>query len=99
MDMPDRIAELLLGPLPRISVEKLQILVDMARDDVEVEPLRRPRLAIHEERQALRAGVAQPFVDGQPIAFRLRDFLPVLVEEKFVIEPFRRRAAERAADL
>jgi hypothetical protein len=68
VDVPDRIAELLLGALPRIGIEELQIVVDVARDDVEVEPLRRLRLAIHEQRQAFRAGITQPFVDGQPIA-------------------------------
>ena len=98
VDVPDRIAELLLGALPLIGVEKLQILVDVARDDVEVEPLRRLRLAIHEQRQALRAGVAQPFVDGQPVALRLGNLLAVLVEKQLVVEAFRRRAAERAAD-
>ena len=43
-----------LRVLPLIAVEELLILVDVARDHVEVEPLRRLRLAIHEQRQALR---------------------------------------------
>ena len=56
MDVPHRIAEPLLPVLPRIAVEELLILVDGARDDVEVEPLRRFGLAVHEERQ--RSGLA-----------------------------------------
>ena len=51
MDVPDRIAELLLAVLPLVAVEELLILVDVARDHVEIQPLRRLRLAIHEQRQ------------------------------------------------
>ena len=95
VDVPDRIAQPLLAVLPLIAVEELLIVVDVARDDVEVEPLRRLRLAIHEQRQALRAGVAQPLVDGQAVALGLGDFLALLVQEQLVVEAFRRRAAER----
>jgi hypothetical protein len=42
------VGEPLPGILPRIAVEELLVLVDMARDHVEVEPLGRLRLAIHE---------------------------------------------------
>ena len=86
------------GALALVGFEELLVLVDVARDDVEIEPLGRLRLAIHEQRQAFRAGVAQPFLDGQPVAFRLGDFLAVLVEEQLVVKAFRRQAAERAAD-
>ena len=34
MDVPDWIGELLLGILPRESVEELLVVVDIARDDV-----------------------------------------------------------------
>ena len=44
VNVPDRIAELLLQALPRIGVEELQIVVDMPRDDIEIKPLRRLRL-------------------------------------------------------
>ena len=99
MDVPDRIGELLLGLLPRIAVEELLVVVDVARDDVEVQPLRRLRLAVHEQRQRFRRGIAQPLVDGQAVALRLGDLLALVVEEQFVVEAFRRRAAERRADL
>src|SRR4051812_2454703 len=99
MDVPDRIDQALALVLTLISLQMLMILVDMARDDVEIEPLGRLRLAIHEERQALGPGIAQPFVDGEPVAARLGDLLAVLVEEELVVEAFRRRSAERAADL
>ena len=98
MDVPDRIGEALPAVLPRVAVEELLIFVDVARDDVEVEPLGRLRLAVHEQRQALGAGVAQPFVDGQAVALGLGDLLALLVEEQLVVEALRRRAAERAAD-
>jgi hypothetical protein len=37
--------------------------------------------------------VAQPFIDCEAIALRLRNLLAVLVEKEFVVEAFRRRAA------
>ena len=98
MDMPDRIAEPLLDVLPLVAVEKLLVVVDLPRDHVEVEPLRRLRLAVHEQRQRLRRRIAQPFVDGEAVALRLGNLLALLVEEELVVEAFRRRAAERAAD-
>src|SRR5450631_1738305 len=99
MDVPDRVGQSLFAILPLVAFEELLVFIDGARDDVEIEPLGRLRLAIHETRQAFRAGIAQPFIDGEPIALRLGNLLPVLVEEKLVVEAFRRRAAERAADL
>ena len=99
MDVPDRIGELLLGVLPRKAVEELLVVVDVARDDVEIQPLRRLRLAIHEQRQRFRRGIAQPFVDGEAVALRLGDLLALVVEEQLVVEALRRRAAERRADL
>src|SRR5580698_7945538 len=98
MDMPDRIAELLPSILPRKAFEELLIVVDVARDDVEVEPLGRLRLAIHEKRERFRRRIAQPFVDGQAIALGLRNLLALFIEEQFVVEAFRRRAVERRAD-
>src|SRR5262245_53812684 len=99
MHVPDRIGELLLAVLSRESVDELLVLIDMARDDVEVQPLGRLRLAIHEQRQRFRRGVAQPFVDGKPVALGLGDLLALLVEKELVVESFRRRAPERRADL
>src|ERR1700722_20204094 len=99
MDVPDRIAELLPTILPRETLEELLIVVDIARDDVEVEPLGRLRLAVHEQRQRFRRGITQPFVDGGPLALRLINLLALLVQEKLVVEAFRRRAVERRANL
>ena len=48
MDVPDRIRQLLPRVLPLKAVEKLIVLVDVARNDVKVEPLGGLRLAIHE---------------------------------------------------
>ena len=93
------LASCCLRVLPRKAVEELLVVVDVARDHVEVQPLRRLRLAIHEQRQRFRRGIAQPFVDGEPVALRLRNLLALVVEEQLVVEAFRRRAAERRADL
>ena len=98
MDVPDRIGQPLLAVLALIAVEELLVLVDIARDDVEIKPLRRLRLAKHEERQGFGAGVTQPLVDGEAIALGLRNLLALLVEEELVVEAFRRQAADRAAD-
>src|ERR1700742_3259645 len=98
MNMPDRILQALPRVLPLVAVEELLIVVDVTRNDIEVQPLRRLRLAIHEQRQALRRRVAQPLVDGEAVALRLGNLLSLLVEEELVVEAFRRRAAERAAD-
>src|SRR5262245_54126979 len=99
MDMPDRVGQALLEGLPFVGFEELLILVDVAGDDVEIETLRRPWLAIHEQRKRFRRGVAQPFLDRQPVAPRLGNLLALLIEEQLKIKAFRRRAAERPADL
>ena len=41
MDVPDRVRQSLARLLPLIAVEELLILVDGARDHVEIEPLGR----------------------------------------------------------
>ena len=69
------------------------------RNDLEIEALRLTRLHVHEQREALGRAVAQPFVDGEAVALRLRDLLPLLVEEEFVVEPLGRLGAEGARDL
>src|SRR5437667_12072312 len=99
MDVPHRIAQPLPAILALIGLEELLILVDVARDHVEVEALRRLRTLIHKQRERLRARVAQPFLDGEPVTPRLGDLLALLVEEELVIETFRRRRADCARDL
>ncbi len=99
VDVPDRIGELLPIVLPRERFEKLLVVVDVARDHVEIEPLCRLRLTIHEQRQRFRRRVAQPLIDGEPVALRFGNLLALVVEEQLVIEAFRRRAAEHGADL
>jgi hypothetical protein len=48
MDVPDGIRQLLPLVLPLKAVEKLIVLVGVARNDVKVESLGRSGLAIHE---------------------------------------------------
>ena len=92
VDVPDRVGQPRRGVLPGEGAQLLVILVDRLRDHVEIEPLRRLRLLVHEVRQALRPGIGQPLVDRQPVALRLRDLLAVLVEEQLVDEMLRRAA-------
>src|SRR5262249_56756506 len=99
MDVPDRVGQPLPHVLPLVAVEKLIVLVNIARNYIEVEPLGSLRLAIHEQRQALGTGVAQPLLDGQAVTFRLRNLLALLVEEELVVEPIRGDASERTTDL
>src|SRR3954463_15442867 len=99
VNVPDRVGELLPGVLPRKTVEELLVVVDVARDDVEMQPLCRLRLAVHEQRQRFRRRIAQPFVDGETVALRLGNLLALVVEEQFVIETLGWGAAKRRADL
>ena len=99
MDVPDRILQPLRRRFVRELLEEGQVVVDGARDDVEIEPLRRARLLEHEQRQALRRPVGQPFLDRRPLPFDLEIFCALLVEEELVVEALRRLAAEDAADL
>ncbi len=98
MDVPDGIIELLFSVLAGIGCDVLQVIVDGARDHVEVKALGRFRLLVHEQRQALGTGVRQPFLDGQAIALRLGDLLSLVVEKQLIVEAFRWRAAKRLAD-
>ena len=98
MNVPDGIAEPLLPVLPRIGFEEAQIIVDGSRDDIEIEALGRGRLLEHEERQAFRTGVGQPFVDRQAVALRLGDLLPLLVEKELVVESRRRLGSQEPDD-
>src|SRR6266446_6379928 len=99
VDMPHRIGEPLLGLLALVAFQELLILIDVARNDIEMEALRGLRLPVHEQRQAFRARIAQPFLDGEAIAPRLRNLLALVIEEQFVIEARRRPATERAANV
>ena len=63
MNMPDRIIQALFGFLPRIGIEKSEIIIDRTRDHVKVKALRRRRPLIHEKRQALGTGISEPFFD------------------------------------
>src|SRR3546814_4122104 len=64
-----------------------------------MELLRRLRLAKREESQAFLAAIAQPFLDRQAIALRLRNLLALLVEEHFIDQPLGLAPAERLGDL
>ena len=70
VDMPDRIVEALRRLLLWILGQERQVLVDGARDDIEIEALGRLRLLEHVKRKALGRGIGQPFLYGQTIALR-----------------------------
>ena len=99
MDVPDRVAEALVVGLGGIGGKEREVVVDRPRDHVEIEPLGRPRLLVHEQRQALGRGIGQPLVDGEAVPLRLRDLLAVLVEEELVVEAIRGIGAEHPANL
>ena len=99
MDVPDGIAEAPLPVLPSIARQELQIFVHGARNDVKMQALGLARLLEHEERQALGAGVGEPFLDGEAIALGLGDLLALLVQKQLVVEAFWRDAINGAHDV
>jgi hypothetical protein len=76
----------------------LQVLIDGARDHVEIELLGAPRPLEHEEGEAFRRRIREPFVDGEPVALRLRDLLAVLVQEQLVHVVLGCSSAQHLAD-
>ena len=98
VDMPDGVCQLLLGRLAREGAQLLMVFVHGLGDDVEMHPLRRLGLLVHEIGQAFRGRVGQPFVDGKAIALGFRDLLPVLVQEQLIGEMLGRAAAQHLAD-
>lgn len=98
VDEPRRVVDLLGGFLVLERIQHAGVFVDLARDDIEIEPLRGLRLLEHEVREAFRRRVAQPFFDREAIAARLGNLFAVFVQEKLVRESSRRVALEDAAD-
>src|SRR6266567_5013209 len=78
---------------------KGEIVVDGLGYCIKIQALRRARFLEHEERETLLWGVGQPFVNGEPVAFRLRNFLSIFIEEEFIGEGFGRLAAQDSHDL
>ena len=76
-----------------------EVVVDRARNDVEVQPLGGAGLLEHEERETLRRPVGQPLLGAEAVALGFGDLLGFLVQEELVVEAFRRTAAEDLADL
>src|SRR6476646_1326672 len=99
VNVVDRIAKLLLQRLLRIFLAKLPIFIDGARDDSDVQALGTLGFAVDVEAQARLAAVAQPLLEAEAVALRLRDFLALLVEEHLVVEALGRAAAEDSGDL
>src|SRR5262245_11065765 len=97
--MPDRILQALCRRLfLELRIER-QVIVDGTRDHVEIEPLGRARLLVHEQSEALRRRIGQPLLDAEAVTLGLGDLLALLVQEQLVIESLRRAAAKDAADL
>jgi len=68
VDVPDRVSEPGFGILAREFLEESQIIVDMARDHVEEQPLRLARPVVHKERETFRRAVGEPVVDRQAVS-------------------------------
>src|SRR4051812_47306457 len=99
MDMPYRIGQSLLAILPLIAVEILLVFIDMPGNDIEIEPLGRLRLTVHEQRQRFRRGITQPFVDSESVAPGFGDLLALVVEKQLVVEALGWVRAERTTDI
>ena len=85
MDVPQGIADLLRGQLAREGVEEAFIIVDVAFGITS----KNSRFAFLGSRyrnscRLSRRAVAQPLLDGQPVALGLADLLALLVEEQLV---------------
>ena len=94
------VLELLRRCLRRELGDERQILVDRARDHVEIQPLRRARLLEHVTATGSPAARSVSHSSTrQAVALGLGDLLALLVQEQLVVEAFRRLAAEDAADL
>jgi hypothetical protein len=63
----------LLRRLRRILLDEGQVVVDRARDHVEVEPLGRFGFWYMNSDRLSGAGIGQPFLDGQAVALGLGD--------------------------
>ena len=98
VDVPDRVVDLPFGVLIRIGPQLLMVLIHRPGDHVEIHPLGRFRLLIHEIGQAFGRGIGQPFVDGQPVAPGLGNLLPVFVQEQFIGEMLGLPPAQNFAD-
>ena len=86
VNVPYRIAKPLRPSLVGVGFEKPEIVVDRARNDVEIKSLRRCRLLEHEQGETLRTSVSQPLSNRKAVALRFRDFLAVLVKEELVVK-------------
>ena len=100
VDMEGRVLEKLGGlVLGGELLEVAEVVVDAARDHVEMKPFRLARGIVHEKREAFGRRVGQPFLHRQAIAAGFRDLLAVLIQEQFVGHALGWAAAEDAADL
>ena len=99
VDMPNGVVQLALVVLRFIGAQLLVVFVDRLGDHVEIHALGRLGLEIHEIRQRFRAGIGQPFVDGQTIARRFGDLVPVLIKEQLIGKMLGRAVAQNTADL
>src|SRR3546814_7826542 len=66
VDVPDRALHAPLG-LRVIGLQVREIVINRARDDIEVEALGRARLLEHEEREAFCRPVGQPLLGAEEI--------------------------------
>jgi len=99
VDMKDRVVQLRSRVLIGIGAQLLVTYsVHRLGDHVEMHPLGRLRLEIHEIAQRLCRRIGQPFVDADAVARGFGDFLPVFVKKQLVAEVFGLLAAQYLAD-
>src|SRR6478736_2189845 len=99
MKMPDRVHEARLDVLALVLLEERQVIVDLARNDIEEQAFRLARLVVHEQTEAIRSAVREPLVDCQTVPLRLGNLLSLFIEEQFIVESLGRQSAECPGDL
>ena len=81
-----------------IGAQLLVILIHRLGNHIKMHPLGSFGLQIHEIRQAFRAGIGKPFINGYAIAGGLGDLLPIFIQEQLIAEMLRRRMPQNTTN-
>ena len=90
MQMPNRIIQRFFGiavcHLLMIAGHKAPIFIGGFGDNIEIELLRFARGLKHIKRQTVRRGIAQPFINGDAIAFGFGNFLTLFIQKELIVK-------------
>ena len=98
MNVPSRIRQFGFIVLLGQSGQKLRVVIHGARNHIKMQALCFARLLIHEQRQAFRVGIVQPFFYRQAIALGFGNFCSGRVKKQLIVKAFRRHTAQRLYD-